>query len=131
MLPNTINVTTETLPFEVSARKYLKARFVTITCTDLGDRFDILYHFDRDYELFNLRLSLGKGETLPSISGIYFAAAIIENELKDLFGIPLKDLALDYGGRFLLAEGAPVAPQRKPDQPPAPAADATQKGPVC
>ena len=129
MLPNTVKVTTETLPFEVAARRYLKARFVTITCTDLGQSFDILYHFDRDYTLFNLRLNLPKGETLPSISGIYFAAVVVENELKDLFGIPIKDLALDYGGRLLLAEGAPVAPQRKPDLPPA-SADAAQKGPV-
>lgn len=95
-------------------------RIVTITCTDLGDAHDLLYHFDKNYELLNLRLRLPKGEELQSLSHIYFAAVIVENELKDLFGIPVKDLVIDYQGRLLLAEGAPTAPLNKSA---APAAD--------
>ena len=48
---------------------------------------------------------------MPSISSIYFSAVIVENEIKDLFGVPVKGLVLDYGGKMMLAEGAPVAPQ--------------------
>ena len=49
-----------------------------------------------------------------SISSPAAAAALIENELKDLFGLKVTGLALDYEGRFLLSDGAPHAPQGKP-----------------
>jgi len=125
MLNNELPVTRDTLLNEVAARRHQGYRFVTVTCVDLGDRFDIVYHFDKDYVLHNLRLSLGRTEELPSISPIFFAAVLVENELKDLFGIPVTDLAIDYGGRFLLSEGSPVAPQRKPDATPAQPAQPT------
>lgn len=106
-------VTTATLLHEVAAKHPQGYRFVTMTCTDLGDSLDIMYHFDKDYRLESLRLRLPKGQELPSISMIYFAAAVVENEIKDLFGLPIKGLVIDYEGRFLLAEGAPKAPQSK------------------
>ena len=120
MLTNTVEVTRDTLLQEVANKRHQGFRFVTVTCTDLGDKFDIIYHFDKDYVLHNVRLALAKDAALPSASGIFFAAVVVENELKDLFGINVTDLAIDYGGRFMLSEGAPVAPQRKPV--PAPAA---------
>ncbi|MDD3926534.1 MAG: NADH-quinone oxidoreductase subunit C, partial [bacterium] len=105
-----IEISLDNLLQEVSGKHRQGYRFVTMTCTDVGDGYDILYHFDKDYELFNLRLYLKKGEELLSISSVFFAALLAENEIKDLFGIPVRDLAIDYGGRFLLTEDAPVAP---------------------
>ena len=113
MLKNLKEITRESLLNEVASRIPQGYRFVTMTCTDCGDAFDVLYHFDKGYELQNLRLSLKKGEDLPSISHMIFAALVIENEIKDLFGINVTGLAIDYGGRFLLSEGAPVAPQAR------------------
>jgi membrane-associated HD superfamily phosphohydrolase len=66
-----------------------------------------------DYQLTTLRLSLLKGQKLPSISDIIFAAVIVENEMKDLFGIQIKGLALDYEGRLVLSENAPASPLLK------------------
>lgn len=100
-----------------AARMALGWRLVTITCTDRRDHFDLLYHFDRADRLENLRLSLGRDQALPSISGVCPAAIPIENEIKDLFGITVTDLALDFGGRFVLAENSPVQPHRKTEQP--------------
>jgi Ni,Fe-hydrogenase III component G len=85
-------------------------RFVTMTCTDCGEYFDILYHFDKNYELSNLRLQLKKGDTLPSISPIIFAALLVENEIKDLFGVKVTGLVLDYESRLLLTDCAPEKP---------------------
>lgn len=98
---------------EVTKLKADGCRFVTMTCTDLGDALDIFYHFDKNYELYNLRLRLPKGETLTSISGIYFPALVIENELQDMFGLVVSGLAVDYKGRFLISEDAPRAPLAK------------------
>ena len=57
-----------------------------------------------------LQLVLKKGETLPSISGVCFAAVVVENEIQDLFGIKVTDLAIDYEKHFLLAADAPAQP---------------------
>jgi len=120
MLENTTNVTTDTLLSEVAVRAGQKCRFVTLTCLDLGGEHEILFHFDRDYTLTNLRLMLPKGQPLPSITSVCPAAVIVENELQDLFGITVSGLAIDYAGRLLLAENAPTAPLNKPSPPATP-----------
>ncbi|MEW5722975.1 MAG: NADH-quinone oxidoreductase subunit C [Thermodesulfobacteriota bacterium] len=109
-LTNVLDVTKTSLLSEVSTRLPLGYRFVTMTCTDLGEAHELIYHFDKDYVLGHLRLRLAKGEAAPSISMIYAAAVLVENEIKDLFGLPFQGLVLDYEGRFFLSEGAPVAP---------------------
>jgi ech hydrogenase subunit D len=85
-------------------------RFVTMTVVDNGEMFDIYYHFDQDYELMTYKLELKKGDTLPSISGVCFAAVVVENEIQDLFGITITGLAIDYEKHFLLAPDAPAQP---------------------
>ena len=85
-------------------------RFVTMTVVDKGEEFDIFYHFDLNYEMVTYQLMLKKGENLPSISEICFAAVIVENEIQDLFGITVSNLALDYEKHFLLAPDAPAEP---------------------
>ena len=113
MLKNLSETTKEDLPHVVASMLHRGYRFVTITCLDAGECFEILYHFDKDYELVNFRLKLPKDSDLPSISGIFLAAVIVENEMKDLFGISVTNMALDFGGRFLLTEDAPKAPMLK------------------
>ena len=105
------DVTTETLFPEVEKLLDDGFRFVTISCTSLPDRFELVYHFDRSYHMEHLRLKLAPDQTLPSISRICFPGLVIENELKDLFGLKVDDLIIDFGGRFLLSENAPKAPQ--------------------
>lgn len=89
------------------------SRFVTATCLDSGDRFEVFYHFDRGLELRHLRLVVGKDEEVPSISGIYLCAFLVENEMKELFGLNVSGIALDYKGRLLLTEECPKRPMLK------------------
>ena len=72
--------------------------------------FDIYYHFDKNYELYTLRLKVEKPGVVPSISKACFAALIIENEIQDLFGITFTGLVVDYEKHFLLAPDAPEKP---------------------
>jgi ech hydrogenase subunit D len=63
--------------------------------------FEINYSFDKAYEFVNLKLTIASAETeIPSVSGIYFAAFLYENEIHDLFGIKIKSIAVDYHGAF-------------------------------
>jgi ech hydrogenase subunit D len=97
MLKEPLPVGIDNLPGEAAAAKMAGYRFVTLTCTALDEKhFEILYHFDRELELKHLRLTLTADAAVPSISPIYFAAFLVENEIQDLFGIRFTGLAVDY-----------------------------------
>lgn len=86
-------------------------RFVTITCCNNRDgSFDLFYSFAYELGLENLKLTVKEGTTVPSISGICLAAAFVENEISELFGVHFEGLVIDYGGRFILTEDAPSEP---------------------
>ena len=55
---------------EVQTLKNKGYRFVTMTCVDLGESLDLLYHFDLELRMVHLRITVPKGDTVPSISGI-------------------------------------------------------------
>jgi len=86
-------------------------RLLTLSCVDLGETgFDILYHFDKDLHLENYRLTVPRGETVPSISGVYFAALLVENEIRDQFGICFDGIVLDFGGTLYLEDEVRTSP---------------------
>lgn len=104
-------LTPETLPAEVQAMKDRGLRFMTMTCVQTGpEAFDLLYHFDRDLELEHLRLAVTAGRTVPSISSVYLAAFLVENEIQDQFGLTFEGLAIDYQGKLYLDPEAGRAP---------------------
>ena len=78
-------------------------RFVIATGIDTDHWFEILYHFDKDLRLTHFRLTVSGGASVPSISSVYFAAFLVENEIQDLFGIRFKGLAVDYERTLYLA----------------------------
>ena len=95
---------------EVQELAAQKARFDTATCLDMGDHLEVIYHFElQDSVEFapHIRVSVGKDETLPSISSIYLCASLIENEIKEHFRIKISDIAIDFKGRFLRAKESP------------------------
>ncbi len=85
---------------EVEALNAGGYRIVQIGCTGMDDVYEINYTFDKDYELVNLRLTVGPGVEIPSISGVYWGAFVYENELHDLFGITVTDINIDFKGTF-------------------------------
>ena len=113
MLENVTPIPLDAIQTEVWKLKADGYRFVTMTCCDEGEAHDILYHFDKDYALRHLRVKLPKGASLPSVSSLFFPALLTENEMQDLLGVKVSGLAIDFQGRFLLAEGAPTAPLNK------------------
>ena len=108
-----IDVNLDTLLSQAAIRKLEGCRFVTATCLNAADGFEILYHFDKNYQLTTLRLHVGPDQVVPSITGTYLAAVLIENEIKDFFGISFVGLATDFQGRLLLTESAPRTPMKK------------------
>ena len=100
----TKNLAKNQLVSEVLLLKNQGYRFVTMSCVDLGDSLDLIYHFDLELQMVHLRITLLKGDVAPSISGIFFAALVIENETQDHFGVKFDGLVLDFGGNLYLEE---------------------------
>lgn len=80
---------------KVSGEKY---RLIQICATKLGDKYEILYTFGREYDTINLKLELEPDTELSSITKIYPCAYLYENEIHDLFGITVTQMNLDFHG---------------------------------
>lgn len=101
----TTSVSNETLVGEIAKLKATGYRFVTLTAIDIDETtVEILYHFDKDLDIIHLKLTAEKGGAVPSISGLLFGAFLVENEIKEQFGVDFPGLVLDFGGTLLLEE---------------------------
>ncbi|MDP4120022.1 MAG: NADH-quinone oxidoreductase subunit C [Bacillota bacterium] len=79
--------------------KYDHYRLAQISCTK-KDKLDLVYSFVKDYDLENIRIELEFDEEIESISGIYSYAFLYENEIKELFGVKIMRISLDFNGTF-------------------------------
>lgn len=78
-------------------------RFVTMTCLEKDEEnLELIYHFDKDLKIVHYRMQVPKTETIPSLSPVYFAAFLVENEIIDQFGMKFENLVLDFGGTLYL-----------------------------
>jgi ech hydrogenase subunit D len=75
-----------------------RARLVQMCATSLPDALELTYSFEVGSELTNLRLEVGKLETVPSITSLYWCAFLYENEMHDLFNLQVSDIAVDFKG---------------------------------
>jgi ech hydrogenase subunit D len=106
-----IPVSLDNLIGETGRMKAEGYRFVTASCVELDERtVDILYHFDRDLKLTHLRLTIPRETLVPSVSSVYLAAFLVENEIQDLFGVRFKGLAVDYNRTLYLDEEIKTTP---------------------
>ncbi len=85
-------------------------RLVTMSSADLGDSISVLYHLDKDLQIVNLRVNVPKGKKMPSISSVYSGAFLVENEIKEHFGVDFDGLPLDFEGMLYLDEEVQKTP---------------------
>ena len=76
-------------------------RLVQIGCARIGDVYEITYSFDKDLILEHLRIIIGEDTAISSISHIYLASFLYENEIADLYGVPIQGIVIDYKGKFI------------------------------
>ncbi len=111
MIENLTDIAVGQLLVEAHNMLFDDYRFITATCVDNGDQtLDVIYHFDKNLEMKNFKIRVQKGEEVPSISKIYFCALLVENEMKELFGINITNIAIDYGGHMLLSDAELESP---------------------
>jgi ech hydrogenase subunit D len=91
----------EALLDKVSGLRKQGYRLVQIGATRLPESVELTYSFDLDLRLTNLRLQVPAAEArVPSISSIYWAAFLYENELHDLFNVKVDGMAVDFHGHL-------------------------------
>ena len=85
-------------------------RFVQLMAVNTEEGIDLIYSFMKDGVLQNNKIEhVTKNDAVPSISDDFFAAFVFENEVHDLFGVDIRDIAIDFGGNFYaLAQSEPM-----------------------
>ena len=85
-------------------------RFVQVLAVNTEAGIDVQYTFMKDgvLEVFTI-----KGVTpeipIPSITDRFIAAFVFENEIHDLFGVNVRDIAIDFGGNlYVTAQPSPM-----------------------
>lgn len=110
MLTNIIKAKKDQIVDEVKKLHNQGYRFIALTCEKEGDDYEFVYHFDLNYEITNLKILVKPGSTVKSISSVYLASFLIENEIQDLYGLTFEGLSINYGGNLLLLPDGPKTP---------------------
>ena len=75
--------------------------FVQMLATNTPSGIDLTYSFQKDSELVNYRiLGVGENDVVESITPHFLAAFVFENEVHDLFGVNIANIAIDFDGNF-------------------------------
>lgn len=91
-------------------------RLVHILALNAPEGFELNYSFGKDFVMTTLRFTVGVGEPVPSITHIWRGAYLYENEIHDLYGVPIENLSVNYGGRFYdVAKPHPFAAVKRPE----------------
>lgn len=65
---------------------------------------EVTYSVAKEYEMENYKINLPIDEEIKSFSDIFPAANLYENEIKELWGVKVVGMALDYHNKFYRIE---------------------------
>ena len=80
---------------ETNSMKNSGYRLVAISCTN-KDGIELTYSFDKDFDFINLRINMDYDVEIESINHMFPYAFLYENEIKELFGANIVNMALDF-----------------------------------
>ncbi len=95
-------------------------RLVQVGAARLPGGLELTYSFDVQNRAKHLRLQLASEKAaVPSITSVYWAAFLYENELHDLFNVQVDGIAVDFHGTLYQTAikfpfGSTKAPVAKP-----------------
>lgn len=76
-------------------------RLIQTHCTKTPTEMFVIYTFEKlDLTCESIRIDVQVGDTVPSISGVFFGAFLYENEIHDLYGVNFSDMLVDFQGTF-------------------------------
>jgi ech hydrogenase subunit D len=84
---------------EVDQLRLANWRLVQILCIGQASGAELSYSFGLGLEMRSLRVTVAEGTSVPSITALYPAAFLYENEIRDLFGVAIERIAGDWLGK--------------------------------
>lgn len=113
-----IDLPLEKLHAEAAIMKGEGWRFIQTHAVNTDDGVDLYYSFMKNGLARNYRVKdVQKGDAVPSITDLFLAAFVFENEARELFGVDMRDIAIDFhGGLYAPAEQEPmtiITPEQK------------------
>jgi ech hydrogenase subunit D len=92
-------ITPEVLLERTRALRAQGYRLVQISGARLKENFELTYSFDLNDDLLNLRILLPFDQLkIPSISSIFRCVLLYENEIHDLLGVDVQNMAVNFQG---------------------------------
>lgn len=79
----------------------------------IDEKLELSYSFadDETYQYTTLRIVMDRETEIPSITEIVPQAVFYENEMKELFGVRIQMISLDYKDRlYRIRQETPMAP---------------------
>lgn len=117
-----VEITPEQLLGDVVALKKNGLRLSQICCAYVNEKLELSYSFadDNTNEYINLRLVIDKDTDVCSITELYPYAFLYENEMKELFGVNIHMINMDYNNKlYRIKDEAPFIAQACRDEHPA------------
>ncbi|MDD6762591.1 MAG: NADH-quinone oxidoreductase subunit C [Clostridiales bacterium] len=109
-----VDLPSELLPLKAVKAKNNKARLVQICAVNTETGYDLLYSFATGYHFVTYKVAVSKDEEVPSISDIYPSSSLYENEMRELFGVNVKYMKLNYHNKlYTIDEKTPFRPEQK------------------
>lgn len=91
--------------YKIMEQKYNDGyRLVQILSVAYEGYNEVTYSVAKEYEMENYKINLPIDEEIKSFSDIFPAATLYENEIKELWGVKVVGMALDYHNKFYRIE---------------------------
>ena len=100
---------------KVMEKKKEGYRLSQICAALIDGKYELSYSFadDVSYQYITYRLVIETDVEIPSITEIIPQALFYENEMKELFGVKIKMISLDYENRlYRIRQEAPLGPKK-------------------
>lgn len=109
------------LRHEAAALKADGWRFVQTHAVNGERGIDLYYSFMKDGNVLNYRIEgVTSDQPVPSITDLFLAAFVFENEARELFGVNMRDIAIDFhGSMYAPAQLEPmtfISPEQKKER---------------
>ena len=118
-IPSTYKeISVESLPALSERMQQEGCRFIQLLAVNTDSGIDVQYSFMKDGIINNFTIKgVKKTTVIPSITDRFIAAFVFENEIHDLFGVNISDIAIDFKGNFYaLSQSEPmtvISPEQK------------------
>lgn len=89
----------EELLAKADALKSQGWRLIQILAISVAEGVELSYSFGFGHEMRVFRFVAATGAPVPSLTPIYVAAFLYENEIRDLFGVAVERIAVDWLGK--------------------------------